>query len=320
MKTNPDRISKLAQLFTCCLFSFVPFIASAQEVLFVEDFENLRQYSGAPLNGFNDWGPAKPGGNTPTINVTVAFDVAAGGAPDNGYAQRDIGNLGLTPTSRLQIDFLVALSQSSASSGAFNAAVGVGPGIPEGVDLAPLHIGANYGGFYLRQDAWGSFATAVAPGGEPLRLIATEIYHVRGMLDFAANTGTMMQRNVSQGEEEFSQLYFDPDQTISELSLGEHSDVTTWDTVWIRLGWSGGSRLLELTLTDPDAGAEDTWAGYPVTDGTLVDTGGFLGWLFIGETGQRTDWVYSFSLGNYLYLPEASAANPGGSWVWVLNP
>lgn len=320
MKKNMNQNSKVVRILWCSLLSMVPCLVSAQEELFNEDFENLSDQAGAFLGGLNGWESARLSSNTPTINKTVTFGISAAGAPDGGYAQKDIGNLGLTPTSRLQLDMVVALSNTVASSAQFNIAMGAGPGIPPETDSAPLQFGAQYGGFYLRQNAWGNSATAVDTNGDPIMLTGTEIYHVRSIWDFAANTGRILQRNVTQGEEDFTLLYFDPGQTISEVSLGEYPDVTTWDTVWIRIGTSVGSRLLELSLTNPDASTEDTWAGYPVVEGGLVDSGSFLGLLYVGEMNQRSDWVYAYSLQNWIYMPEALAEDPDGAWGWIVKP
>jgi hypothetical protein len=56
-----------------------------------------------------------------------------------------------------------------------------------------------------------------------------------------------------------------------------------------------------------------TWAGFAIAaDGRSVNTEGFIGWLDIGQG----DWVWSFSLGSYIYLPESSVT-PGGGWVFI---
>lgn len=320
MKKNTQRNINWFRVLSFSLAGLVPSLTSAQVVLFSEDFENLSEQPGAFLEGLNGWEAARMSSNTPTVNKTATFGISAAGAPDGGFAQKQIGNLGLTPTSRLQLDAVLALSNTVASSGQFNVAIGAGPRISLDVDTAPLHMGAQYGGFYFRQNAWGNSATAVDGTGSPIILAGTEIYHVRSIWDFAANTGSLMQRNITQGEEEFTTLFFDPGQTISEVGLGDYPDVTTWDTAWIRIGTSAGSRLLEFSLTNPDASSEDTWAGYSVQQGAFVDTGSFLGVLYIGEVNQRQDWVYTYLLQKWIYLPEALAENPAGAWVYVPVP
>lgn len=64
----------------------------------------------------------------------------------------------------------------------------------------------------------------------------------------------------------------------------------------------------------------DTWAGFPVLNGAFVDSGPFLGWLYVGQIGERWDWVYAYALSKYIFLPEDSAASAGGSWIWIPKP
>lgn len=56
-----------------------------------------------------------------------------------------------------------------------------------------------------------------------------------------------------------------------------------------------------------------TWAGYTVEEGGLVYTGAFLGWLNV----TNGDWVWSYSLGKYIYLPESYVSGTG---VWTYFP
>lgn len=59
---------------------------------------------------------------------------------------------------------------------------------------------------------------------------------------------------------------------------------------------------------------EDFWAGYPVTPGGYVDTGDFMGWLYVGYA----PWIYSVSLDGYAYIREAEVTD-SGAWVYVLK-
>jgi hypothetical protein len=55
------------------------------------------------------------------------------------------------------------------------------------------------------------------------------------------------------------------------------------------------------------------WAGYEVSDdGSSVNTAGFLGWIDISQA----PWIYSYSLGTFIYLPE-SGVSPAGGWAYV---
>jgi hypothetical protein len=70
--------------------------------------------------------------------------------------------------------------------------------------------------------------------------------------------------------------------------------------------------LVNMHLTVGDAQA-NTWAGYPVRADGWVDTGAFLGFVYpIG------DWVWSASLGKYIYLP-AGNVSAAGAWTHVIK-
>ena len=58
-----------------------------------------------------------------------------------------------------------------------------------------------------------------------------------------------------------------------------------------------------------------SWAGFPIIDAAgNCDTGGFLGWINV-NTG---DWIWSYSLNTYLYMPESNVGS-GGAWGYVPN-
>ena len=54
------------------------------------------------------------------------------------------------------------------------------------------------------------------------------------------------------------------------------------------------------------------WANYPVSPDNLVDTGVWIGWLNV----EFAPWIYSYSLGKYVYLPE-SLVGLDGSWMYT---
>ena len=59
-----------------------------------------------------------------------------------------------------------------------------------------------------------------------------------------------------------------------------------------------------------------TWAGYPLfNEAGDVDTGGFLGFLNV----SFGEWVWSYSVSNWLYLP-ADNVTDSGAWVYILKP
>ena len=71
----------------------------------------------------------------------------------------------------------------------------------------------------------------------------------------------------------------------------------------------------DVVTSDPYTGLmteAPTWAGYPVTDNDVVDTGDFLGWLSPGEAG----WVWNYALDGWIYLPEGNV-DSGGAWAYI---
>jgi hypothetical protein len=68
--------------------------------------------------------------------------------------------------------------------------------------------------------------------------------------------------------------------------------------------------IAQLSMVADVEGGAPTWAGYPVVDG-WVNTGEHLGRLQV----ELAPWVYSWSLGGYIYLPEDSVSETG-SWAY----
>lgn len=81
---------------------------------------------------------------------------------------------------------------------------------------------------------------------------------------------------------------------------------------WIdRRGTVFQGSFWEIVLSE--GGAPTGWAGYEIDESGWVDTGGFMGLLYpVG------DFVYSYSLANWIYLP-ASFVTDDGSWSYVLR-
>lgn len=65
-------------------------------------------------------------------------------------------------------------------------------------------------------------------------------------------------------------------------------------------------RDLEATLNEPP-----TWAGWPRT-GDYVDTGDWLGWLYVAHE----PFAWSYTLDNWLYIPAEGVTGSGG-WAYV---
>lgn len=67
---------------------------------------------------------------------------------------------------------------------------------------------------------------------------------------------------------------------------------------------------MHLSVYEEAQGGE--WAGYSVRPDGYVETEDFMGWLY-----PSGDYVWSVSLGQYIYLPEANVQEDG-AWLYVL--
>jgi hypothetical protein len=59
----------------------------------------------------------------------------------------------------------------------------------------------------------------------------------------------------------------------------------------------------------------DLWAGFEVTPDGWVDTGNWMGWLYVGSA----PWVWNLHLETWMYLPEESVREYG-AWAYILRP
>jgi hypothetical protein len=70
--------------------------------------------------------------------------------------------------------------------------------------------------------------------------------------------------------------------------------------------------LDNLTITADDGGSGSTWAGYAVDELGWTDTTPWLGWINVSQG----DYVWSVTLGKYIYLPEDFVGD-SGAWSYV---
>ena len=63
------------------------------------------------------------------------------------------------------------------------------------------------------------------------------------------------------------------------------------------------------------------WGDFPITRTGYIDTGrGFLGWLWVGSMGTGIgNWLYSVTLGQWVYLQENYLSPGSGAWLYLLN-
>lgn len=71
-----------------------------------------------------------------------------------------------------------------------------------------------------------------------------------------------------------------------------------------------------MDLSNPvtGEGGLPKWAGYPMDEAGNVDTGSWLGWINVAAG----DYVWSYSLNQWMYLSEASVTEVG-SWTYIFN-
>lgn len=60
---------------------------------------------------------------------------------------------------------------------------------------------------------------------------------------------------------------------------------------------------------------ETTWGGHSANVEGQVDTGDFLGWIFI----KHAPWIWSYTLNRWIYAPDPGPAAPG-TWCYLSNP
>jgi hypothetical protein len=97
--------------------------------------------------------------------------------------------------------------------------------------------------------------------------------------------------------------------------------------------WNPGVARIEFSLESSDVGdfgmntpayiavddlvLEETaaWGPYDLTAGPEVDTGSWLGWVYVEDP-----WVYAYSLGRWIYLPGESIDADSGAWAYIPDP
>lgn len=85
----------------------------------------------------------------------------------------------------------------------------------------------------------------------------------------------------------------------SESFIGRIDDVRIYD-----------GALTESEIALLGLAPEETWGGFPVVN-SQVNTGNWIGWLYLIS---NTNWVYSYSLQKFIYLPEPVFAS--GAWTY----
>jgi hypothetical protein len=75
---------------------------------------------------------------------------------------------------------------------------------------------------------------------------------------------------------------------------------------------SGDSPKTSLLNASTSSAANDTWGDWPLNMNGYVDTGSFIGWVYVASS----PWVFSVSLKRWVYLPENHIADEG-AWAYL---
>jgi hypothetical protein len=83
--------------------------------------------------------------------------------------------------------------------------------------------------------------------------------------------------------------------------------------IYMPENWVGatGGWMFKVAFSPVESDTAETWAGYASVDGNWYNTGALFGWI-----APKGDWIYTQSLGKYLYAPE-SLVLPFGAWGFV---
>jgi S-formylglutathione hydrolase FrmB len=57
--------------------------------------------------------------------------------------------------------------------------------------------------------------------------------------------------------------------------------------------------------------AGETWRGYPVEENSMVNTGSFLGWIYLGHE----PWIWVYQRSSWVWSPPSTGS--GGGWFWI---
>ena len=73
----------------------------------------------------------------------------------------------------------------------------------------------------------------------------------------------------------------------------------------------------DLSITGEGASSDPLWAGFPVEEDGYVDTGDFLGWVWVGNPQFPSPWVWISNLQIYVYLPAENVDPEAGAWTYA---
>lgn len=112
--------------------------------------------------------------------------------------------------------FGIGYGSSAATFGIWNGTIAVREEW-DGVSGAPIHQAKTSGNFdvTVNDDDWYSF---------------------QSVWNLSTRTATLYYKNLSAGDVNYTQLFFNQAQTQASVSIGTYSNVNTWTTAWLRVG------------------------------------------------------------------------------------
>jgi hypothetical protein len=122
--------------------------------------------------------------------------------------------------------------------------------------------------------------------------------------------------NAADNMDAFAGVDIDLGTFLTDLVLsGEETLVFRFDmSADVAGGKAGASFMDNIALVSSGGGSTvSEWAGYPwATENGDVDTLSFLGWVNV----LSGDWIWSYSLGQYIYCPE-EFVSVSGAWTYI---
>lgn len=215
--------------------------ASAQTVLVDYDFNGLTVNTA--LAGQDGWTNFVTNGSTgPFVRSVTPTNLTSqiGGsyATDSQItrAYRSFGNFDLTSASVITLEFnlLIVGNSGQAVAGIGNVTAGTASTLP------PVVGSFSSTGFQIRAAGDGTQTSAVASNGSAIVPILNNLYQVRSVWDLSTATATLEIMNLSAGETQYTQLFFNQAQTQATASLGTLGNVALWDDFLIRTGGNSG--------------------------------------------------------------------------------
>lgn len=232
-------------------FSAFAFAASASAQIFSEDFQT--GFSTGSLAGQNGWTSGFTA--TPPPPASVVFDSPNYfiQSTDNANNLLNAGNFGLTNSSVITLTFDLFVD-SAVAAGSRNAAFGIGrfDTVSSSVGAGP-YFGVQSGVWMVRGWAFGTttFARPFDADGT-LAPVADTWYRVQSEWDLGANggvgTATLSIMNLTSGETEFTQLFFDRNHTVATATLQLDDSFNTgaenWSGIFVRTQGAGVDNLV----------------------------------------------------------------------------